>query len=83
MKNVTPIILASLTLALCGCSSADGPLLSRDTDTDANGNAVSTEDQAKSMNQNYVPGSGGNINSTNGMGSGGMNGNMSTGGAGH
>ena len=77
MKNVTPIILASLALALCGCSSADGPLLARDTDTDSNGNAVSTEDQAKSMDRNYVAGSGGVSSQTEGMGpsAGNMGGN--------
>ena len=78
MKNVTPIILASITLALCGCSTADGPLLARDTDTDENGNAVTTEDQANSMNRNYVQGSGGNSNQTNGLGAGGMSGNNSS-----
>jgi hypothetical protein len=91
MKKTTTIILAGLTLALCGCSSTDGPLLTRDSDTDANGNAVSTKDQTHSMNHNFVSGTGGSA-TTSGSGmsasaaadaGGGQNGSMTMGGGYH
>jgi len=91
MKKTTTIVLAGLTLALCGCSTADGPLVSRDSDTDANGNAVSTTDQTDSINHNFVAGTGGNA-TTSGSGmaasaqadaGGGQNGSMTAGGGYH
>ena len=69
-QNKTSVIaLAILALALGGCSSADGPLLTRDEDVDANGNAVSMADQQDSINNNYVSGTGGTA-TTSGMSGG-------------
>jgi hypothetical protein len=91
MKTTTPVILASLAFALCGCTSADGPLLARDEETDANGNAVSMQDQKESINNNFVSGTGGNATSAgSGMGGGaaadaggGQTGTMTNGGGYH
>jgi hypothetical protein len=51
MKTITPIILAGLALAFCGCTSADGPIFSSDATKATGVNAQrSVDEQARDIN---------------------------------